>query len=175
MKKTIILIIIAALLPLFTGCNTSDDFNYIERAIRDQIYPAKLKKNFKFSFGSLSQGIVTSFTNDDNEADMYLKEINSVQVGLYKVHNIKKSKAFQIPRNVEKCLIEKGWEPFVRVRERGGENIALFYKQLSNNAASIYTIVLERDELVIVEINGNLDMILEKAIQEHGLSVVAKI
>ena len=38
------------------------------------------------------------------------------------------------------------------------------------NEAGMYAITLEHNELVIVEINGNLDNILKKAIYEHRLA-----
>lgn len=174
MGKIIYLILLGILL-CFTGCKTSADFDYIENSIRSQIYPAKLDNDIKFSIGSLSMGMLNCFVTDEEEADTYLKEIKSVQVGVYKIHETEKNGSLRIPNNVEKTLVDKGWEPFIRVHKKNGENVLLFYRQLSDNASSIYTIVLERDELVIVEVNGNLDSILEKAIYEHRLAGVDHI
>jgi hypothetical protein len=170
MGRKLILVILSALLLCCVGCRTSADFNYIEKSIRDGIYPANLHTNFKFSIGSHSLGILNGFVDDKEEADAYIKEIKSVQVGIYKIRNSEKSGSFQIPNNVEQCMVEKGWERFVRVRNRKGENVLLFYRQISEDTASIYAIVLEPDELVIAEINGQLDNILEKAICDHRLA-----
>jgi hypothetical protein len=116
--------------------------------------------------------ILNGFVDNDEEAGMYMKEIKAVQVGVYKIHNVDKSESFQIPRNVEKTMVKKGWEPFVRVRKKNAENVALFYRQLPKRRMSIYVIALERDELSIVEVTGNLDNILSKAICEHRLAAV---
>ena len=178
MRKNMYIVVIMFLLPMMSGCMTNGDFNFIEKSIRHQIYPAKLKTNFKFSFGftSLTSArLITSFIDDAEEATMYLREVKKVQVGVYEINKAKDVSRFQIPREAEKRLLRKGWTPFVRVRERGGGQVDLFYKQISNHTASIYAVVLEHDELVIVEIKGRLEKILEKAIQEHGISVTDHI
>jgi len=131
--------------------------------------------DIKFSIGSLSMRMINCFVNDEEEADMYLREIKAVQVGVYKIRNIEKSDSFNIPSNVERSMVEKGWDPFVHVRSRRGENVSLFYRQLSESTASIYAIVLEPDELVIAEITGELDNILDKAICEHRLAGVNQL
>jgi hypothetical protein len=157
------------------GCRTSADFNYIEDSIRGEIYPANLNRDFKLGIGSLSIGILKGFIDDEEEADAYLKEIKAVQVGIYTISNSEKSDSFRIPGNVEQCMIKKGWEPFVHVRSKKGENVSLYYQLFSNSSASIYVIVLESDELVLVEIKGNLDNILNKAICEHHLPGVDRL
>jgi hypothetical protein len=175
MGKTAINIIMFCLFLCCSGCRTSDNFNYIEKSIQEQIYPAKLVEDISFSIGSLSMRVLNGFVDNDQEAGMYMKEIKKVQVGVYKIHNVDKRESFKIPDNVEKSMIKKGWDPFVRVRKRNGENVMLFYRQFSEKRASIFVIALERDELSIVEINGNLDNILEKAICEHSLRVVDRL
>jgi hypothetical protein len=72
-------------------------------------------------------------------------------------------------------MITKGWEPFVHVRSRKGENVSLYHRLFSESSASICVIALESDELVIVEIKGNLDNILNKAICEHHLAGVDRL
>lgn len=174
MRNNIILLILSGLFLLCSGCRTSADFNYIEDSIRDQISPAKMDKDFKFSIGSLSMGMLKGLV-DDEEAEICLKEIEGVQVGVYKIRDMEKSTSFHIPSNVEKRMIKNGWELFVRVHNRKKENVSLYYRQLSENTVSIYAIVLEPDELVIAEISGKLDNILDKAICEHRLTGMENI
>lgn len=172
MGKKLTLIVLSCILLCCMGCRTSSEFNYIEGSIRDGIHPANLDKEFKFGLGWLSKRMICAFVDD--EADMYLKEIKKVQLGVYKISNSDKSDTFQIPHNVKKCMVEKGWEPFVYVRDKGGENVSLYFKQISEKKASIYMIVLEPHELVIVEIKGKLNKILEKALCEHHLAGVER-
>ena len=107
MKNSVILIVLTGLLFCCTGCRTSDDFNYIENSIRDQIYPAKLDKDIKFSLGSLSIRMINGFIDDEEKADELLKEIKSIQVGVYKVRDIEKTGAFRISSDVERSMVKK--------------------------------------------------------------------
>ena len=177
MKKIYGPVIFSIILLLFGGCNTSDEFNNIEEAISKQIHPAILVSEIKFGLvGSLAPArVMSAFGDATQEADEFLKEVKGVQVGVYKIHNIEESNSFKFSNKVDKCLIEKGWEPFVHVRKRNKENVSLFYRQLSESIASIYVLALKHDELFIVEINGNLDKILEKAICERRVSAVDRI
>ena len=172
MVKNTLISISAILLLCCTGCRTSHDFNYIEDSIRKQIYPADMDKDIKFSLGSFSMRMISGFIDDEDEAGMWLKEIKGIQVGVYKIKDTDKSSSFRIPRNIENSMLKNGWEPFVRVHNRKGENVRLYYRQISEDTASIYAIVLEPEELVIAEISGKLDNILSKAICEHKLSGV---
>lgn len=174
MGKIIYLILLGILLCC-TGCKTSADFDYIENLIRSQIYPVRLDDDVKFSIGSLSMGVLNCFIDDEEEADAILREIKSVQVGVYKIHGPEKTGTISIPNNVEKTLVSKGWEPFVHVRRKNGENVLLFYRQLSEKTMSMYVISLEQAELVIVEVNGDLNVIMEKAIYERRLAGVDHI
>ena len=119
--------------------------------------------------------LVTGFSKNAHEADMYLKEVKGIQVGVYEIDGLEKSKAFLIPENVDNCLIKEGWEPFLHVRKQNKENVSLYFRQLPDNTMSLYAVVLGPDELVIAEINGNLDKILEMAICEKRLSAVDRI
>ena len=173
MGKKLILIILSGLLLYCTGCKTSAEFNHIENSIRNEISPANLDTDFKFSIGWLSKRIACSFMDD--EADVYLKEIKKVQVGIYKISNSDRSDSFRIPDNVKQCMLNKGWEPFVYVRDKGGENVSIYFRQLSEEVASIYVIALEPRELVIVEFSGKLNKILEKTICEHHLAGMERL
>jgi hypothetical protein len=155
---------------LFTGCLTTNEFNYIERSIKKEISPAKIKTKFKFAFGPISLStarFIANFTHDGQEASKYLKEIQRVQVGVYEIHETEKSSQLRIPRKVEQKLEKLGWEMFIRVKEKD-KHVNLFYKQINKHVSGLYVIVLEADEMVIVEVLGNLEQIIEQAIQEHG-------
>ena len=68
MRNNAILIIFSGLLLCCAGCITSSEFNYIEDSIQDQIYPAKLNKDFKISLGSSSMRMINGLADDEEEA-----------------------------------------------------------------------------------------------------------
>ena len=102
MRKSLILLLLSGMFLWITGCNTSGDFNYVERAIRKQIHPARLKTEFKFAFGPVSLStakMFVRFADTDDEVIDYLREISHVQVGVYKIRNRKHESRWMIPKD----------------------------------------------------------------------------
>jgi hypothetical protein len=169
-KLTLILLICGILLPIFSGCMLpSREFCYIEHEIRKQISPAYVNTVFKFSFGPISLStarMIANMADADDDAVMYLREIQRVQVGVYEIRGTHKCSEFDIPRSVNEKLTELGWERFIRVKERD-ERVQLYYRQVNKWVGSLYVVVLERDEMVIVEAIGNLERIIDKALHDH--------
>jgi len=171
MRKIILLLLLCGIVFLIPGCLTTSEFDYIENAIRKEIRPARIHTDFKFSFGPASLATIrgaAGLCSEGRKAAKILAEISNVQVGVYKIENYKKTDKFQIPLNVEEKLYKSGWESFVRVKDKD-EHVNLLYKELKSHVCSLYIISLERDELVIVEVCGRLEKIIEQAIKEHGL------
>ena len=171
--KIILLLMISALIVVMSGCIPSRDFEFIEDAIRSDLHSdLHLKTNFKFAFGPVSISTIRMFVDladADNEAEMYLKEIKKVQVGVYEVRRYRNSTGrVHIQLKVRNEVEELGWELFVNARERE-EHVNLYYKQLNKYIGSMYIIVFEDEELVILEVRGNLENMIEKAIQQHGI------
>lgn len=170
MKKLKLILLLSGILIFCSACLTSSEFNHIEQAIIKEIHPAKVKTNFKFSFGPISLSTAetfVSFTDEGREASKYLHEISKVQVGIYEIEKTSRPFQLKIPHRVEKELNELGWEIFIRAKEKD-EHVNLFYKQVNEHIGSLYVIVLEKDEMVIVEVRGRLDKLIEEAIQKHG-------
>ncbi|MBD3287581.1 DUF4252 domain-containing protein [candidate division KSB1 bacterium] len=171
--KIFLLTMISALFISSSGCIPTRDFEFIEDAIRSDLHSdIHLKTNFKFSFGPVSISTIRLFVDladADNEAEMYLKEIKRVQIGVYEVrHNRFGKGRVRIPLKVRDKLEEMDYELFINARERG-EHVNLYFKELNRYFSSLYIIVFEDDELVILEVRGNLENMIEKAIQEHGV------
>lgn len=169
MKTLSKILILSAFLGLIcTGC-TNSEFNLIERSIQHQIRPADMKTQFKCSFGPLSmstiRGIV-SLTDADDVAKQQLKNIRKVQVGVYELSK-KDDEAIElsVPGQVIDKLQKSGWELLVRVKERD-ESVVILFKELKRGKVSLYVVSLDYDEVVIVEVVGNLDHILDEALKE---------
>ncbi len=55
----------------------------------------------------------------------------------------------------------------VKVKERGGA-VWVMIKMRGKRLESLYVISLDYNELVLVEVRGRLERLIEKAIREHG-------
>ena len=170
MKKSSFLLFLLGITIIWSSGCTTNEFNDVQHAIENQIQPAKTKTHLKLNLGPFLLFPVKTIVNlidTEDEASPYLDEIMKVQVGVYKIKKTNQPAEFKIPDTVKKVLHESGWETFVRVREKN-EMVECYYKLKSEDIIGIYAIVLDDDNLVIAEVRGRLDKIIEKAIQEHG-------
>jgi len=156
---------------MWSGGCTTNEFNNVQHAIEKQIQPAKTKTHLKLSLGPVLLFPVKTIANlidKKDEVSPYLDEIMKIQVGVYKIKNTDKSSRLKIPKIVEDELNKSGWEIFIRVREKN-EMVECYYRQKSEDIIGIYAIVLDDNNLIIAEVGGRLDRIIEKAIKERGL------
>ncbi|MBU0475609.1 MAG: DUF4252 domain-containing protein [Bacteroidetes bacterium] len=162
---------------LFTGC-IGVDRSF--RSIRNYVLESsggKFEKEFEFSLGSITIGmaeIVVNMADTDEPIEEILSEIDNVQVGVY--NNISGTK---IKSNLEelKFLTNKmknaGWDCIVRSLNKN-EMTAVFVRFYEDKLNQLFVISLNNNEMVIVEILGNLNKVIEIAIREKGLDFAMK-
>lgn len=174
MQKRILSVVLIFCLAAFLlpGCVfISRDFRYTKNAILSELGEAEVDTEFQLQIGSglLSLGkLVVSFADVDRETMEYLRDIRNVQVGVYKLYDIDRSKPFKIPNKITKNLSRKGYDPIVKTSDRRSA-ACIFTKTRGDRLESIYIISLEPDEIVLVEVKGRLERIIQKAIREKGI------
>ena len=169
-------ILVLSVLFLFSACFlpgcilVNSDFLQTKNLILDEIGPADVKTEFQLQIGSgliSLGGLAVSFTDEKDEVCKYLKDIENVQVGLYSLEDIGRKGTLAIPDKIGKKLTKKGYEPMVRVKERDSA-VWVMTKMRGKRIESLYVIAFDRNELVLVEVQGRLERLIEKAIREHG-------
>ena len=88
-------------------------------------------------------------------------------MGVYNLYDVDRKQPIVIPNKIGKKLLRKGYEPLVKVKERDGA-VWVMTKMKRKRIESLYVIALDRSELVLVEVQGRLERLIEKAIREHG-------
>lgn len=172
MKTKILVLSLVILLStcFLPGCIlVNSDFLHTKKLILDEIGPADVKTEFQLQIGSgliSLGGLAVSFT-DENEVCQYLRDIKNVQVGVYRLDDISQKRPVAIPDKIGNKLTRKGYEPMVRVKERDSA-VWVMTKMRGKRLESLYVIALDRSELVLVEVQGRLERLIEKAIKEHG-------
>ena len=167
-KANIVFLISGIFVLLFFGCVTNE-FNSVQKSIEKEIYPADMKTHFKLSLGSIMLfplKTIVHLIDTEDEIDSYLDNIGKIQVGIYKIKNNKTPRGI-IFKNVEKKINDLGWETFIRVRDKKS-TVNLFYKLIDEQNAGLFAVILDDNRLIIAEIKGELDQIIEKAIREHS-------
>jgi len=182
MKKAIIILMISCVfvfivlvggILLYAGHKTTNEFNYVSELIEKENYPADLKTRLKLSLGSALLYPIKSvihIIDTEDKIDSYFDEINKIQIGVYGIKNIGRSFRLKIPQDVKRILHNSGWETFIRTSEEN--NIfECYYKPMNEDIISFYFIFFNGENLIISKIDGRLDQIIEKAIQDYDLKL----
>jgi len=162
-------LILISLLCMFTGCMSFSDrpLRPVARSISQQIPEIRLEKEFAVSIGGGMFKFLDVITL--NEAD--LSAMDHVQLAVYKVS--KKGRNTEIDfsgLNFEQTLLEKDsslhWDTIIRVRDEGEQVwvlVGMDLKKLSLEAVVVF--VLDQDQLVLINVDGDLDRMLEFAME----------
>jgi len=157
---------------LFTGC-IGVDRGF--RSIRDYVLdPAnnQFEKEFEFSFGSVSitmAELVLNFADVDEPVDEILSEIHNIQVGIYNnTSDVKIKPGFEEAKFLTNKMKNAGWDCIVRSVDRN-EMTAVFVKAHDDELNRLFVISVNKDEVVLAEVLGNLHKVIEIAIREKGL------
>lgn len=174
--------ILFLLLVIVTGISVSGCFqvNGEFRRIRNQAFTG-LKDDFykdtEFAFGSFTMPIIRKIVlisekeNNDKETSEIIKNISELQVGVYKRTgsengNVDHSVMDKICSNME----EKGWTRIVKNHDRREASVVMI-RANSKKLTDMFIIALDRKGLVLTNIRGNLNKILESAIKDKGLKL----
>ena len=172
MKKNrfAVISIILVLSVILTGCfDVNRDFKRLSRDVCDAMN-CRLKKDTEFGAGSGLIGLAQTFISfsddtDAEEANEILDEINSVQVGIYKNRSRDFDPDYNQLQEIEELLKDNNWESLIR--KNGNDEFTLIMV-LPEDESYEKMLVVEFDhrELIICEISGDLEKIIEK-IQEN--------
>ena len=163
MKKILLVIILTQL----AACMSFSDrpFRPTRNSIEEQLPDIRLEKEFAISIGNsmLSFLDVVSL----NEAD--ISELDHVQVAVYNVESAGQEIDFN-EIDFSDTLRSRGrnlhWETIVKVREEGEQVWVLVGMDLARNSLDAVSIfVLENSELVMINVDGGFDRMIEFALQ----------
>ena len=177
MKSKISLTILLALsaLLLLPGCI---DINKQFSEVTDRIISKMgddYKTQFQFSVGSV--GITVSswfidFAANEEYIDEMVSELSSVQVGVYnRLESSDRKAAYSTLESINEEMNSQGWKYLVRTIE--GDELTVIYLNTNPDVMlkKMYVINVNEDELVIVEINGDLKKVISYAIEERNFKV----
>lgn len=105
---------------------------------------------------------------DDEDALMasdYLSEIRRVKAGVYEVRGEPDPDFSQMPSL--KRFEKRGWELAVKVRDEE-ESVLVYYRERRDTVSDMFVVVATDEELVLAKIEGRLNRLLERAMQDHG-------
>lgn len=178
--KRVKVIISALLLAVFlSSCiGVNRNFRNVRNDLLDQL-DAKYTKEVEFSvgggtllFASLVAGIAdVEHEGRDIPADKILRQIDRVQIGVYtrKYDHIGKRKSSKknYVNNLAAEMRENGWENIVKTVDNN-EVVAVFvrFDEDYEELRQLFVVAAERSEVVLVEVTGDLNDVIDIALQE---------
>ena len=174
-KSITIIIFLALLLVFLTGCiGVNRQFSEVKDKIMGEL-GNDYKTEFQFSVGSAAITISSWFVDlaaEQDYIDDMMREISSVQVGVYyKVEGSDAKANFGTLQSIDEEMNNNGWKYIVR----SIDNKELTAIYLSDDPEEIlnrmYVINLSDEELVIIEVNGDLKKVISYAIEERNFHV----
>lgn len=158
---------------LHSGCLWVPEFSGVVAEIQKQVPEARFKKSIQLNLGPASLGfagavlgLASDHDRDVLEAKSYLEEVRSVKLAIYETHNLRSAKKIKLPAYLEKMIDRNKWQAVVKVQE-DKEFVMAVYKLHRRSITEMFVLALNTDELVLVQVEGRLDRLFKKVMQEH--------
>lgn len=175
-RRSSIIVILAPILFLFlTGCiGVNRQFSEVKDKVMGEL-GSDYKTEFQFSIGPALIHVsswIADMSTDEEYVDDMIREISSVQIGIYnKVDENKDKASFSTLVAVDEHMKSNGWKYIVRSAD-GDELTAVYISSDPDEILKkMYVINLEDEKLVIVEINGNLQKVISYALKEKKFNI----
>lgn len=138
------------------------DLRPVRNSITDQFPGLELKKEFAVSLGSSLFNLVDILTVSAGD----ISELDEVDVAVYAITSVPSDFARfsddSVERAVRKMNSRLEWDTIVRVNE-DREQVWILVGLDVNSIAAITVVSLEEDELVLVNVRGDLEELLDYA------------
>jgi hypothetical protein len=164
-----------SLLLLLTACI---DINKEFSEVTDRIISNMgddYKTQFQFSVGSAAITVSSwfiDFTANEEYIDDMMREISSVQVGVYsRIRDSDINASYSTLESIDEEMDSRGWKYLVRLIE--GDELTAIYISSDPKVMlkKMYVINLHDNELIIVEVNGDLKKVISYAVEERNFKV----
>jgi|GEM_PF-925803 len=169
-KRFLTVALLGVLLLSLSGCiGVNRNFKNVRSHLLTSL-EGRYHKEIEFSVGKglISLGsIFVSFTDAEDHAKKILRKLDRVQIGVYE--NVGHTN-FEFSRDklLSLCSImeEQGMHFIVRTRDNNELTAVFLRNDDDDEIRDMYVISFDSNELVIVEVKGDIDDIIEIALKE---------
>ncbi|PCH62028.1 MAG: hypothetical protein COC19_03480 [SAR86 cluster bacterium] len=165
MKLMIRTALIVMLGSMLSACFSFSDktFEPVHAALERQMPELSLKKTMALSLGSTIFNLIDLVSFND---DFDFSKIDAVQIAVYEVVRSADMTDLNLEQSMRAIDDSLQWDTMVKVNE-AEENVRILVgmNPRKNSLEAMTIIVLERDELVMVKIEGKLEKVIEFAMQ----------
>ena len=173
MKIKLFFLSFTLLLTLNSCIDVNEEFvNVRNKVIKN--FDDDYKSEVQFSLGSVgitvSSWMVNTSDNDELASDI-LADVSSIQVGVYQ--KLKGSSTLDIStlHDIEKNMLESGWKSIVMSSEDNDLSAVYVRKNPNEILNRLFIINYDGEELVLIEIEGDLKEAVSTVIREKGMKI----
>jgi hypothetical protein len=173
MKKYSTLIIVAVF--LFTGLSGCIGVNRSFKELRNylvQNLDEDLNREIEFSVGPAGMmfaGMFLSVADTGMDITDMVRKVDRIQLSVFNRKAPGKAD-FGLLKEITDRMAEMNLKYVVRAKD-GSDMSAVFLSQSEDDINKLFVISLSEDNLVLVEILGDIDELIKIAIKEHGLNL----
>ncbi len=109
---------------------------------------------------------VVNFSQDDEMVDDLMRQVSNVQVGVYTVTKDRGKEKASIMEKINNEMEAKGWQYIVRSYDTHNLTAVFVSKNPDMFFRKMFIITHDSEQLVLVEVEGNLDRLIELAIKD---------
>lgn len=155
-----------------SGCIFTPDLDRVQRMVAREIEPATLRTKVKLTLGPMALSLarmVTEWADIDEEARACLADVDRVEINVQEISGLSSLSSVHWPKGLERRLDQEGWETLVKARDEE-EIVLILYRLRGKTIGAMYVICLNSKELVLVKIEGRLDSLITRALEDHGFA-----
>ena len=170
-NKIAIVVPVLFLLFISTGCiEINDEFAGMRNKIISH-FNNDYKSEVQFSVGSVGITIsswIVGAAQDEEFVDDMMREVDGVQIGVYKKLTADDEKGFAVLNEIEEDMLDNGWKSFIRSYDDGNVTAVYLRTDPDEYMKRLFVISSDEEQLVIVEVKGDLKELINTAIREKG-------
>jgi|WetSurMetagenome_2_1015567.scaffolds.fasta_scaffold46006_2 hypothetical protein len=157
---------------LVCGCwGVDGNFKKTRNEVFKALSSEDIKKEFEYSFGGFEIYLASkaaSLSDRSFDLEMLLDKISEVQVGVYNVEGvgILTSEVFN---PFEERMKNKGWTRLLKIYDHNEKSFVYVNIEDAERIRDVFVLSFETNQLVMVEVHGNLDKIVEQVIKKRGI------
>ena len=173
MKIKLFFLSFTLLLTLNSCIDVNEEFvNVRNKVIKD--FGDDYRSEVQFSLGSagitVSSWMVNTSDNDELASDI-LADVSSIQVGVYQKFKGSSTLDISTLHDIEKNMLESGWKSIVMSSEDNDLSAVYVRKNPNEILNRLFIINYDGEELVLIEIEGDLKEAVSTVIREKGMKI----
>jgi hypothetical protein len=170
MLAPVVVLVLLAVAATSLGCVWAPGLAQVRRDLERQLPGARFEKDIELTLGPVSLAFARLFTRlvpDARDASGYLGDVSRIELAVYDADRIPSAIDVSTPRRLQELEANEDWEMAVRIRNED-ELAWILYRMDDEIVKELYVVILDKDELVMVRAEGNLERLVARALNQTG-------